>query len=282
MAICARNAADHRLPCRRVARYVARPITKERTETHRVRHHDQRRADERRPVQRVGGGVGVRSEDARVSGVEGAAEGDDAEQEQHRGGDDGDLVDQQHEPEAVDADHQHQQREDAVGHADRHIVVRQADGAVRPPTRTSPDVHTEIEKNATAVNSDRNDPMTRPCTPRCADDETALLVPLRGPNNAIGARIAAPRITPSRVASSASRKDRPKMIGKLPSTTVAMVLAPPKTSRNRSSGPGGAFGVRDRFDAVRLDFGDLGRGGERWVRPWPWRSCRSEVWCASR
>ena len=106
-----------------------------------------------------------------------------------------------------------------------------------PPTRTSPDVQTDMEKNATAVNSDRNDPMTRPCTPRCADDETALLVPLRGPNNAIGDRIVAPRIRPRRVASSASRKDKPKMMGKLPRTTVAMVLAPPKTSRNRSRGP---------------------------------------------
>ena len=105
-----------------------------------------------------------------------------------------------------------------------------------PPTSTSPELQTEIEKNATAVSSDRNDPMTRPCTPRCAEDDTALLVPLRGPNKAIGARIVAPATSPSSVASSASRKDSPKMIGKLPSTTVAMVFAPPNTKRKRSSG----------------------------------------------
>ena len=46
-------------------------------------------------------------------------------------------------------------------------------------------------------------------------------VPFRGPNSAIGARIVAPSSSPRRVANSASRNDSPKMIGKLPSTTVA-------------------------------------------------------------
>ncbi len=35
----------------------------------------------------------------------------------------------------------------------------------------------------------------RPCTPKCAPEETALLVPLSGPNRPIGARISAPSVT---------------------------------------------------------------------------------------
>ena len=40
---------------------------------------------------------------------------------------------------------------------------------------------TESEKKAMAVNSDRNEPTIRPCTPKCAPEDTALLVPLIGP-----------------------------------------------------------------------------------------------------
>ena len=47
------------------------------------------------------------------------------------------------------------------------------------------------------------------------------------------------------------------MIGKLPSTTVAMVLAPPNTKPEQVERTGGALGVGDRFDAVRFDLGDL-------------------------
>ena len=120
----------HRLPRRRLARDVARPVAEERTERDGIRHDDQRSADEGRPEQRVGRGVGVRTEDARVAGIERAGEGEDAEQEEHGGGDDGDLVDQQHESESVDADDENQQREDAVGDRDGEVVVRQADCAV--------------------------------------------------------------------------------------------------------------------------------------------------------
>lgn len=105
-----------------------------------------------------------------------------------------------------------------------------------PPTRASPELHTEIEKNATAVSSDRNEPTTRPCTPRCAEEETALLVPLTGPNTAIGHRIRAPATTPSSVAARPCQKERPNRIGKAPRTQVEKVLAPPKARRNRSSG----------------------------------------------
>ena len=76
----------------------------------------------------------------------------------------------------------------------------------------------------------------RPCTPKCAPEETALLVPLSGPNRPIGARISAPSVTPSRIAHSPAWKDSPKSTGKLPSTAVAKVLAPPKIMRNRSTG----------------------------------------------
>lgn len=105
-----------------------------------------------------------------------------------------------------------------------------------PPMSTSPELHTEIEKNASAVSRERNEPTIRPCTPRWAEELTELLVPLRGPNSAIGARTTAPSSSPSSVASRPWAKESPKRIGKLPSTTVAIVLAPPKVSRNRSSG----------------------------------------------
>lgn len=105
-----------------------------------------------------------------------------------------------------------------------------------PPTRASPELHTEIEKNATAVSRDRNEPTTRPCTPRCAEEATALLVPLTGPNIAIGHRIRAPTTTPRRVAASPCQKERPKRMGKAPRTQVEKVFAPPKATLNRSSG----------------------------------------------
>ncbi len=103
-----------------------------------------------------------------------------------------------------------EQREDAIGDSDGEVVVGRPMARLAPPTRTSPELHTEMEKNAIAVSSDRKDPMTRPCTPRCADEDTALLVPFRGPNSAIGARIVAPSPSPSRVADSVSRNEQPE------------------------------------------------------------------------
>src|SRR6476659_8665809 len=82
-----------------------------------------------------------------------------------------------------------------------------------PPTSASPELHTEMEKKANAVRSERKDPTTRPCTPRCPDDETALFIPLVGPKTAIGQRIRPPTTTPRTVASSASLKDSPKRMG---------------------------------------------------------------------
>src|SRR5690606_14609504 len=101
-----------------------------------------------------------------------------------------------------------------------------------PPTSASPEDHTEIEKNAIAVSSDRNEPTIRPCTPRWAEEETALLVPLSGPNSDSGARMSAPTSRPSTVAANPCQNDRPNRMGKAPSTQVAKVFAPPKETRN--------------------------------------------------
>src|SRR5690606_21297176 len=87
-----------------------------------------------------------------------------------------------------------------------------------PPTSASPELQTESEKNAIAVNNDRKEPTIRPCTPKCAPEDTALLVPLIGPNRPIGARINAPSTTPSTIAQTPAWKDRPNSTGKLPST----------------------------------------------------------------
>src|SRR5690606_14046320 len=105
-----------------------------------------------------------------------------------------------------------------------------------PPTSASPEDHTEMEKKVIAVSRERKDPTIRPCTPKCAEDETALLVPLAGPNSAMGASRRAPATRPSRVAATPCQNERPKRMGKAPSTQVAKVLAPPKASRNRSNG----------------------------------------------
>ena len=91
-------------------------------------------------------------------------------------------------------------------------------------------------KKATAVSSDRNEPTTRPCTPRWALELTALFVPLTGPNTAIGASTSAPRTRPTTVAAAPCQNESPNRIGNAPSTLVAKVLAPPKQTRNRSSG----------------------------------------------
>jgi hypothetical protein len=101
----------------------------------------------------------------------------------------------------------------------------------------SPLVKIEIAKNVTAVSRDRNEPTIRPTTPKCAPLETALFVPLTGPNSAMGARMSPPTTIPSRTASTPSQKDRPKSrIGNVPSTTVAKVFAPPNATRKRSNG----------------------------------------------
>jgi len=70
-----------------------------------------------------------------------------------------------------------------------------------------------------AVSSDRNEPTIRPRTPTCAPEETALLVPVFGPNRPIGARISAPTTTPSTVANTARGSVSPNMIGVVPMIT---------------------------------------------------------------
>src|SRR4051794_24755507 len=105
-----------------------------------------------------------------------------------------------------------------------------------PPTSASPELQTEMLKKATAVSSDRNEPTTRPCTPRWALELTALFVPLTGPNTAIGASTSAPRTRPTTVAAAPCQNESPNKIGNAPSTLVAKVLAPPKQTRKRSSG----------------------------------------------
>ena len=69
-----------------------------------------------------------------------------------------------------------------------------------PPINASPELQTDNEKKAMAVSSDRNEPTIRPCTPKCAPEDTALLVPLSGPNKPMGARISEPSNTPSTIA----------------------------------------------------------------------------------
>ena len=94
-----------------------------------------------------------------------------------------------------------------------------------------------MEKNATAVSSDRNEPTTRPCTPRWALELTALFVPLTGSEHRHrGEHERAERRGRGRVAAAPCQKESPNRIGKAPSTLVAKVLAPPKQTRNRSSG----------------------------------------------
>lgn len=107
--------------------------------------------------------------------------------------------------------------------------------------------------------------MILPCTPRCADDETALFVPLRGPNTAIGASSSAPMSSPTSIAARPCQKERPNRIGNAPSTQVAKVFAPPNASRNRSSGPAerSASGMRSTpcvSTSVTDGDGSLGTG----------------------
>ncbi len=59
-----------------------------------------------------------------------------------------------------------------------------------------------------AVSNERNEPTIRPCTPKCAPDDTALLVPLSGPNRPMGARMIEPTRTPSK-AQTPAWNDRP-------------------------------------------------------------------------
>ena len=85
-----------------------------------------------------------------------------------------------------------------------------------------------------AVNKLKNEPTMRPTTPKCALDETALLVPVSGPKSAIGARMTAPVTTPTTVAAAACQNERPKMMGNAPSTVVARELEPPHSMRMKS------------------------------------------------
>ena len=132
-----------------------------------------------------------------------------------------------------------------------------------PPTSTSPEVHTEIEKNATAVSRDRNEPMTRPCTPRCAEEDTALLVPLRGPNSAIGARISEPEDQPGSVADRPSRNDSPNRIGNAAEHDGGDGVGAAEDEAEQIERARGALVVGNGFDAVGLDLGGLGRCGDR-------------------
>src|ERR1700722_12312535 len=102
------------------------------------------------------------------------------------------------------------------------------------PTTASPLDQTLIEKNEMAVRRLKNEPTMRPTTPKCALDDTALLVPVSGAKIAIGARMMAPVNTPTIVAASPCQNDRPKMMGKAPSTAVASELEPPHSMRMKS------------------------------------------------
>ena len=87
------------------------------------------------------------------------------------------------------------------------------------------------------MSSDRNEPSTRPRTPKWAPEDTALLVPVSGPNRPMGIKNSAPTSTPTTVAATACHSDSPSRIGKVPRMTVAKVFAPPNWIRNRSNGP---------------------------------------------
>ena len=185
------------------------------------------------------------------------------EQEQHRGGDDGDLVDQQHEPEAVDADHQHQQREDAVGHADRDIVLRQSDCAVG-----AADEHVAGGPHRDGEERDRGQQRQER-----ADDPAVHAEVRRRGHRVVGAV--------ARAEQRHRRQDRraeeqPEQCGE--QGVAERQAEDDREAAEHDGGDGvgaaedqpeqierarGAFVVGDGFDAVRLDFGDLGRCGER-------------------
>ncbi len=86
-----------------------------------------------------------------------------------------------------------------------------------------------------AVSSERNEPTTRPRTPKNAPEETALFVPVRGPKSPIGMRKRMPTATPSSTAATACQNESPSAIGSVPSSTVAKVFAPPNWMRMRST-----------------------------------------------
>src|ERR1700693_3669059 len=113
------------------------------------------------------------------------------------------------------------------------------------PRTASPLDQTLMAKKAIAVSRLRKEPTIRPTTPKCALEDTALLVPLMGPKIAIGARTNAPTPTPSRLASTACDRDRPNMIGKAPSTAVASEVDPPQQIRAKSKleAPRSASGI---------------------------------------
>src|ERR1700677_4456513 len=102
------------------------------------------------------------------------------------------------------------------------------------PTTASPLDQTLMAKKAIAVSRLRNEPTIRPTTPKCALEETALLVPLIGPNTDMGARINDPITTPQTAAALACQKESPNMMGKAPRTAVASELAPPQHKRVKS------------------------------------------------
>ncbi|MCY1523611.1 hypothetical protein D9M68_585150 [compost metagenome] len=110
---------------RGLARDVARPVAEEGAEGHRVAHGQQGGADEGGPEAFLAEVHG-----ACVGGVEGAGEGEEAQQEHDAGGPYGDLVHQQHEAEAVDAHRQDQDGEQAVGQAQGQVGFRQFEQAL--------------------------------------------------------------------------------------------------------------------------------------------------------
>jgi hypothetical protein len=119
-----------------------------------------------------------------------------------------------------------------------------------PPISASPELHTESEKKAMAVNSDRKEPTTRPCTPKCAPEDTALLVPLIGPNSPMGARISEPSNTPSTIAQTPRLERQAEQYREAAEYGGGKGVGTTEDHSEQVRRACGAFAVRDLFDPV--------------------------------
>jgi hypothetical protein len=109
--------------------------------------------------------------------------------------------------------------------------------ACSAPASASPPVQMESAANAREAVASRNDPMSRPATPKYAPLETGLLVPVRGPIRPIGASRAAPNAEPTTTELAACHQLSPKLIGNQPMMIRLKVRLPPKRIARMLLGP---------------------------------------------
>jgi hypothetical protein len=105
-----------------------------------------------------------------------------------------------------------------------------------PDTTASPLVHTVIATNPSAENNARDVPMNRPATPKCAPEETALFVPVRGAMSPIGASASPPTKQPAMIDAIEAQKLSPNRIGNDPKMITLYVRSDPNRTEKMRIG----------------------------------------------